>query len=70
MAHTNISESLKTSIATLRVKVNATQTSWMDKIGINFREGFEKTFESQCNQFIKELESLEEFISQARSKAP
>lgn len=67
-SNNSFSAALKASLAQLTQKIDASASSWNDRVGIQFRESVHSGIETQCNQFIKELEFLEEFIKQARSK--
>lgn len=70
MASTVLASQLAQSFSALRQKIDASQSGWPDMKGNQFREQTQAGLEAQYNQFIKELENLEEFIKQARSKVP
>jgi uncharacterized protein YukE len=66
----SVSTTLRDALSRLDQKVSASESTWNDQVGNNFRESVQAGIVSSCNQFIKELDALENFISQAKSKVP
>lgn len=70
MKSTTLASNLTQSFSVLKQKIDDSKSGWSDQKGDQFREQTQSDLETICNQFIKELERLEEFINQAKSKVP
>lgn len=70
MSSDTVTTILTQALSKLLHKTESSESVWPDSNGDRFRENIQSGIASQCNEFIKELVTLEEFIKQARSKVP